>query len=106
MALALLALVSAEVYSARADKGGAARHTATVIASSFLSEAEQALSRNFSNGVTAARQPVPAPPAGYEYQVNVTDEAGGDIKNVRVTVYWKDQQGDQSYSMWTRVLKP
>lgn len=106
MALALLALVSAEVYSARADKGGAARHTATVIASSYLSEAEQALSRNFSNTVTASRQAVPAPPAGYEYQVTATDEVGGTVKNVRVTVYWKDQQGDQSYTMWTRVLSP
>lgn len=106
MAMALLALVSAEVYSARADKGGAQRHTATVAASSILSQAEQDLQHDFNADVSAGRQALPAPPSGYEYQVDVSSEEGGDIKKVKVTVFWSDQQGQQQYSMWTKVLKP
>ncbi len=106
MAMALLALVSAEVYSARADKGGAARHTATVVASSILSQAEQDLQHDFNADVSSGRQPVPSPPAGYESEITVGSGVGGRIKVVRVTVYWTDQQGNQSYSMSTKVLKP
>lgn len=105
MAMALLALVSAEAYSARSDKGGAARHQATVIASSLLSDAEQELHRNFGTDVSAPRQAAPTPPDGYEYEVDVTSEVGGTVKDVRVTVFWTDQQGPQQYSMWTKVLE-
>ncbi|GMU52028.1 MAG: hypothetical protein AMXMBFR33_11740 [Candidatus Xenobia bacterium] len=105
MGMALLALVSAEIYSARADRGGSQRHQATMVASSLMAEAEKDLRRDFGASVAAGRQAVPGNP-GYEYELLEQSEVGGRIKRLQVNVFWSDQQGDQQYSLWTRVLEP
>lgn len=103
--MALLALVSAEIYSARADRGGSQRHQATMVAGSLMAEAEKDLRRNFGASVAAGRQAAPGHP-GYEYELIEQSEVGGRIKRLQVNVFWTDQQGAQQYSLWTRVLEP
>ncbi|MBI3926473.1 MAG: prepilin-type N-terminal cleavage/methylation domain-containing protein [Armatimonadetes bacterium] len=101
VALGLLGLISVMIYSTRARIQGTERQTASVIALSLMSDAENALAADFGAPVGVARAPVAGSP-GYEAEVQAADERPG-LKRVEVTVYWTDERGRQEFRLWTKL---
>ena len=104
MGLGLLALIGVQIYSLKAGKGTTGRYTASVVASSVLNDCEALLKEDFSADLNAPRAPAPDYP-GYDFSVTASNE-NANLKRVRVTVYWKDEQGlAQTYVLWTKLVR-
>jgi len=102
LSIALLGLVSVQIYSLRATGGNRQRHVASIIASSVMNEKEEALRKNFSDPVGQARMEVPGQ-EGYHYEV--TEElCAPSLKKVTVTVSWKERERTVEYSVWTYIF--
>lgn len=99
--IAVFALVAVQIHSVRAQMATTERHTASVLAASLADQAIAALEEDFDASVQAARQPSQV--QGYEYRLEVTDEAAG-LKGLKVDVYWTDRHGAQTFTLETKVL--
>jgi Tfp pilus assembly protein PilV len=101
LSIALLGLVSAQIYSLRASGGNRSRHTASVIAHNMLNEKEEALRKDFSTSVAQSRSAV----EGQEgFQCAIIEESpAADFKKITVIIYWKESQENHEYSIWTYI---
>lgn len=105
LSLAILGLVSVQVYALRAQSKMGERNVAAVIAASRLNALEGQLDQDFGRVVAAARAPLPDHP---DYQLAIAERAlpGLDnLKEVAVCVYWTDAHGPHEYCVWSRFLK-
>ncbi len=101
--LGVLAFLSVVSYSLRARNKTSQRHEASVMATSFLNQAELDNWKDFSQSSARPRQPVPGHP-GFEYAVTDQTEMP-DLKRVDVLIYWQDKQGLQEYRLWTKFVR-
>ena len=101
--LAVLALVSVQIYVLRAQAKTTERSTASTLAASRLNSIESVLLQDFYAPVAASRAPLPEPPG---FELAVTDEVLDQLREVHVAVYWTDANGPQEQALWTRFLRP
>lgn len=104
LALAILGLVSAQLFATRASNEVSERHLAGVIAASLMADAEVTLRKSFSQSVSRARSPVPEH-RGYQAEVNQNVVMSGDLKEIEVIVYWVDKKGPQEHHLWTKIAR-
>jgi len=102
LSIALLGLVSVQIYSLRATGGNKQRHSASIIASSLMNEKEEALRKDFATSVAQARITVPDQDL-YQYEV-VEETSAPSLKKITVTVSWKEGDKTLDYSVWTYVF--
>jgi prepilin-type N-terminal cleavage/methylation domain-containing protein len=103
LSIALLALVSTQIYSLRASGGNRLRHTASIIAYTIMNEKEEALRKDFTASASQAKADV----VGHEgFQCAVLEDLlQADFKRITVIIYWRDGQENHEYSIWTYIYK-
>ncbi|MDQ7821205.1 MAG: prepilin-type N-terminal cleavage/methylation domain-containing protein [Candidatus Eremiobacteraeota bacterium] len=99
LTIAVMGLVSTQIYSLKATGGNKYRHLASVIAYRVMSEKEKALRTDFSVSAAHSRSDVPGE-EGFQYEV-LEEAPGTSIKKVTVKVYWTEGTELKSYSLWT-----
>lgn len=104
LSMAILGLVSAQLFATRAGQEVSERHLAGVIASSLMADAEVTLRKSFSQSVARSRGPVPEHPR-YQAEITETRRLSGDLKEIEVTVYWIDKEGPQEHRLWTKIAR-
>lgn len=109
LAASLLALISILTFSFRAQIKSEKAHTASLIAKSLLNEAAHLLDENFDRSVLTPELPgsvLQEYQPGSEYKVRLQLEAEtANLKRVEVEVVWEDQNGDQTETTMTKVLR-
>lgn len=102
ISVALLGLMSMQAFALKTQRKSTRRHTASVIASSLMAETEKSVRDDFETDTARSRGPANEP----EYEVEIVETVGpDDLKRVEVRVFWSDDQGDQSYRLWTKFIR-
>lgn len=98
--MAILGLVSAQIFATRARHDVSRRQTAGVIATSMMNDAQASLAYDFSASVARPRAVQPTYP---EFQTEVDEQKvmPGQLDRVEVVVYWTGKYGPQEYRLWT-----
>lgn len=107
LSMAVLGLVSAQIFALQAGQGNKKRHTASVMAWRLLSDVEEQARRDFSVSAARPRQRA-AERLGpnemfqdYEYEIREQNLAP-DFRRVEVVLHFTDDKGARSeYSAWT-----
>jgi len=108
--VAILGLLSAQVYALRCGNYNRHRHTASTLAESILSEATAQLNRKFDQDLSYPPQPVAYQP-DFQSALLCTyqPDSGGDqnLKRLVAAVYWRDpnQSQQRSLQVWTYVYR-
>src|SRR5438105_210758 len=92
LAMAVLGLVSVQVYTLNATKSNRGAHTATVISTSVMNDVEHRLHQNFTQSVAQSSTAVP----GFDgFQCAVAEsfvDTAQTLKQIDTTVFWKDKE--------------
>lgn len=102
LSIALLGTLSMQTFALSTQSKSTQRHTASLVASTVLSEVEQSLKEDFDTDTTRVRAASATP--GFEVEVAEAVE-DPDLKRVEVRVFWIDDQAAQSYRLWTRFIR-
>lgn len=101
LSIAILGLVSTQIYSLRATTGNKMRHTASVIATTLMNEKEEALRSDFTRSAVQPRIVFPGA-EGFEYAIS-EEIVDTNFKKITVDVYWTDNGIEHIYSIWTHL---
>ncbi|MGE0492326.1 MAG: prepilin-type N-terminal cleavage/methylation domain-containing protein [Vulcanimicrobiota bacterium] len=102
LSIALLGTLSMQTFALSTQSKSTQRHTASLVASTVLSEVEQSLKDDFETSTGRPRAASTTP--GFEVEVAEVVE-DPDLKRVEVRVFWTDDQAEQNYRLWTRLLR-
>lgn len=113
-AMAVLAVVGVEIFSARARNGVDQHHQASLAATSLMWQAVDTLHKDFSKPLTVPAGtpvgPVLDPSGGLTYSLVTTAPAppltSADLWDVEVIVNWKSRHGPGSLMLTTKVAAP
>ncbi|MDQ7825191.1 MAG: prepilin-type N-terminal cleavage/methylation domain-containing protein [Candidatus Eremiobacteraeota bacterium] len=103
LSIALLGLVSSQIYSLRASGGNRGRHYASLLAGRIMNEKKEVAKTDFSKALQQDTTPV-AGEEGYSYRV-IEELKSSDFKKITVTVYWREDSLVCEYSLWTYFYK-
>ena len=112
VAIAILAGIGLQTFAFKAQKKASLRSKASIVARGLMARCQADLAADFGATVTAPRQAVPVEldsERQFEYEVQESKAAPPleeELKQVEVVLYWKDQQGDQSFHLTTKVAAP
>jgi Tfp pilus assembly protein PilV len=101
LSIAILGLVSAQIYSLKVTTGNKMRHTASVIATTLMNEKEEALRANFSQSAAQPRIAFSGA-EGFEYAIS-EEIVDTNFKKIDVDVYWTENGIEHTYSIWTNL---
>ena len=119
LTVAVLALVSSQIYVIKSKEKNEERHQASLIASSLLADLEQALGEDFTVELVYADEDVlgfagfsdnpvnnpsayDAPYLGrFKFTVLAVDGDTTRTRKVNLVVSWEDQDGTHDYRIWT-----
>ncbi|MGE0492342.1 MAG: prepilin-type N-terminal cleavage/methylation domain-containing protein [Vulcanimicrobiota bacterium] len=102
ISIALLALVSMQAHTLRSEGMTQQRHQASVIAGSYLAQAEASLESDFDRDVSKPRQTADDP--DFEVEVN-QQPLEPDLQAVTVRVLWREKQGWMDYVVRSKVAR-
>lgn len=103
LSIAILGLVSTQIYSLKASAGNRGRHNASLLAQRIMNEKKEASKTDFTQSLSLERTPVTGE-EGYFYSVN-EEVKSSDFKKITVTVYWSEDSQEYIYSVWTYFYK-
>lgn len=112
IALSVLAAIGVATYASKGAGKADHQFRASQKAEAVMADIQSVLSTDLDNDVTVARQALPASynPEGlpeFEYQVDqvFVGPPSDRLKEVTVTVYWTDKQGEQSFFCGSRFTE-
>ena len=110
ISVSVLAALGVAIYSSRGNGKAESHFRASQKAESVMADVESVLAADLDADVTASRQPMGtlynpegAPAFEYEVSQSFVGAPADRLKEVVVTVFWEDQQGDRSFRCTTRV---
>ncbi|MBI3926122.1 MAG: prepilin-type N-terminal cleavage/methylation domain-containing protein [Armatimonadetes bacterium] len=105
LSIAVLGLVSVQIFSFKATVQNEKQHIASLIARTVMAEAEHKLDLYFNDATLSTGAAVPAPGHdGFNYAVLAPPELDDDddgLRQVEVTVMWQDAGGEHRYRIET-----
>lgn len=101
LAIAVLGLVSVQIYALRATEGNRQRLEASEIAGSVMAGLESRFSRGFPTVASSRAPVVDHPDFDCEVSESIEDPGTKRMKRVTVKVYYKDRAGEHDYTLWT-----
>jgi Tfp pilus assembly protein PilV len=112
LALSILAVLGVQIYATKNQVKASHRFRASQKAEAVMTDIEDALSADLDLDVGVARIALPAtynPEGQPAFEYDVTQSFIGPdtdrLKEVTVTVYWTDAQGQQSYRCGSRFTE-
>ncbi len=112
LALSLLALVGLQISVLKGRQKSAVNVHASKVAATIMIDIESRLSSNIETEVSQARIDVPTEMLAenpYKFQYEVTESFDGPpeqgLKDVAVTVYWIDKNGEQQRTLWSKFIE-
>lgn len=112
MALSLLALAGLQTSVLKGRQKSAVHVHASKLATTIMFGIENELNSDIETVVSQSRIDVPSemlPENPYQFQYEVRESFDGPpeqgLKDVAVTVYWKDKNGEQKRTLWSKFIE-
>ena len=112
MALSLLALVGLQATVLKGRQKSTVHVHASKLATSIMLGIENELKSDIETAVSQSRTEVPLEilaenPYKFEYEVRESFDGPPEqgLKDVAVTVYWKDKNGEQERTIWSKFIE-
>ncbi len=112
LSITLLALAGLQASILKGRQKSLAEVHAAKLASSLMISLEAELSTDINKDISQARTPVPPEllsdnPYNFEYEVlqSFDGPPADGLKDVTVTIYWKDKNGPQKRTVWSKFVR-
>lgn len=112
LAISVLAVIGIQTFAARSQTKAGERFRASQKAEAVMADIEETLRSDLDQDVSVERQTLPAaynPEGGVDFDYQVVSDFVGEpedrLKSVRITVFWDDGHGEQSYFCESRFTE-
>lgn len=105
ISVALLAILSVQIYSMRGSTFNRKRHTASNLLYSEMNAIQQQLAMDFSGAPGHGRQTVSDQPEFSTAMSNIYADETQQLRKISLSVYWTDE-AEREFSAWTYVYHP
>lgn len=102
VSVALLAILSVQIYAMRGSNFNRLRHTASNILSSEMNTIQQQLAMDFNAAPSHGRLLVSDHPEFSSAMSNVYADETEQLRKISLSVYWTDES-EREFSAWTYV---
>lgn len=102
VSVALLALISVQIFATRGSKFNRMRHTASTIVASQMNTIQHQLTVDFTSAPSYGRQPVTGYPEFTSAMSNVYADSTESLRKINLSVYWTDE-AEREFSAWTYI---
>ena len=112
VSITFLALAALQGSILKGRQKSLAEVHAAKLASSIMVRLESQLAADININVALPREPVPPellPENRYDFEYEVSESFDGPptdgLKDVSVTIYWRDKNGPQSRTVWSKFVE-
>lgn len=107
LSIAVLGLISVQIFALKSTVKNEDRHVASVLAFSIMSDLERALREDFEDDTLGVDPPLPVPGHDeYTHRIEVSPPLAPPnegLRRVQVQIFWSDDGGDHQYEVWSLI---